>query len=173
MDELEKQLKSILDSPGELQRLAQMAQGLLGGGDDPGTASRGGRPRPPADSGREKRVDQGIDPYGDTVTPRGETQRSGFAAKTTSDGASELSRRGASPGAEASRYEVREEDAAGLAALKNLFSAGNAGGKRALVDALAPYLGEKRRGKLYRAASLASAARLAEKLLGEQGGPTP
>jgi len=140
VDELEKQLKSILDSPGELQRLAQMAQGLLGGG---------------------------------TVTPRGETQRSGFAAKTTSDGASELSRRGASPGAEASRYEVREEDAAGLAAVKNLFSAGNAGGKRALVDALAPYLGEKRRGRLYRAASLASAARLAEKLLGEQGGPTP
>ena len=39
------------------------------------------------------------------------------------------------------------------------------------VEILAPYLGEKRRGRLYRAASLASAARLAEKLLSEQGGP--
>ena len=89
MDELEQQLKSILENPGELQRLASMAQGLLGG--DAG----GGGDAPP--------------------------------------------------------------------------SAASAKGAGALIDALAPYLGEKRRSKLRRAASLARAAHLAEKLLAEQG----
>ena len=90
MDELEQQLKNILENPGELQRLASMAQGLLGG-----DTGGGGGEAPP--------------------------------------------------------------------------SAAPAKGAGALIDALAPYLGEKRRSKLRRAASLARAAHLAEKLLAEQG----
>lgn len=127
MDELEKQLKSILDSPGELQRLASMAQSLLGGGAQENGLQSG----------------EAADPGGQGEKP---------------DGAGGIPPQ--------------------LAALAQGLLGGNApggkspGGKGALIDALAPYLGEKRRNKLKRAASMASAARLAEKLLA-QGGQQP
>ncbi len=115
MDELEKQLKSLLDSPGELQRLAQMAQGLLSGespADDPPASLR---EAPPFTKGGQ--------------------------------GGAELMKK-----------------------LAGLLAGGGAGGKKALVEALGPYLGETRRKKLARAASLAHAARLAGALLAQSGG---
>ena len=121
MEELEKQLKSILDSPGELSRLAEMAQGILGGG-------AGGAAGSPA--GNEARADEGIGPYGHG-----------------GDGGAELIKK--------------------LAGL--LGSGGGGRDKTALVDALAPYIGETRQKKLRRAASLARAARLAGTLLAESG----
>ena len=54
--------------------------------------------------------------------------------------------------------------------LAGLLAGGGAGGKKALVEALGPYLGETRRKKLARAASLAHAARLAGALLAQSGG---
>ena len=117
MDELEKQLKSILDSPGELQRLAEMAQGILGGGVGDGSATPHQSPAA-------------------TASPQGEA-KAGAALM---------------------------EKLAGL-----LGSGGGGRDKTALIDALAPYVGEKRQKKLRRAASLARAARLAGTLLAENG----
>ena len=69
--------------------------------------------------------------------------------------------------------EAPEPEKTGLPDLSALLGKLGGGGlgrdKTALLDALAPYLGEKRRQKLRKAASLSRAARLAQTLLAQGG----
>ena len=69
--------------------------------------------------------------------------------------------------------EAPEPEKTGLPDLSALLGRLGGGGlgrdKTALLDALAPYLGEKRRQKLRKAASLSRAARLAQTLLAQGG----
>lgn len=109
MSELEERLNSILNSPEEMSRIAQMAQSLMGAA-------------PPA----------------------------------------------------AAEPEAPAADAGLPDKLRALFSGGaQSAGKNdslALIEAMEPFLGEKRRRKMSRALQIARAAKLAGKLFAEDGG---
>ncbi len=102
MDDLERQLNSILSDPGQMEQIAGLARSLMGEG----------TPNTPPEHG---------------------------------------------------------PDAALLGRVASLMQSGGEGREQALLKAMAPYLSEKRRGKLDNALRLAKLARIA-RLAMEQGG---
>lgn len=69
------------------------------------------------------------------------------------------------------KHGAAAPDADMLAGLGRVMSAANAGSdKTALLDAMKPYLAEKRRGKVDRALKIARIARIAGAAFGENGG---
>lgn len=72
---------------------------------------------------------------------------------------------------EPAKQEPAVPDADMLAGLSRVMSAANAGSdKTALLEAMKPYLAEKRRGKVDRALKIARIARIAGAAFGENGG---
>lgn len=116
MSELEERISSILNSPEEMSRLAQMAQSLLGG-DAPADDKSGGEATSGMNSGLMRSL-AGLFGGDAPSLPQGETK---------SD-------------------------------------------KLALIEAMSPFLGEKRRKKMSRALQIAKAARFAGVFLAENGG---
>ena len=115
MSELEDRINSILSSPEEMSRLAQMAQSLLGG------------EAPPDEGSGQNAALPGLNP--------------GMLSKLAGLFG------GGQPSAPAAGSD-----------------------KLALIEAMSPFLGEKRRRKMSRALQIAKAARLAGVFFAENGG---
>lgn len=130
MSEFEDRINSVLNDPEQMDKIANLAKSLMGGGDTQ-----------KADSGD-----------GGMMGKLGELAR-GLAGGDSADTGS--------PGI----------DPAMLGKIGRLMNAGNAqsSNERALLEAMKPYLTEKRRQKMDRALQLAKLARIARLAMGEMG----
>ena len=130
MSEFEDRINSVLNDPEQMDKIANLAKSLMGGGDGQG-----------ADAG-----DGGM------------MGKLGELAKGLSGGGS-------------AGQESPAIDPAMLGKIGRLMKAGNAqsSNERALLEAMKPYLTEKRRQKMDRALQLAKLARIARIAMGEMG----
>ena len=130
MSEFEDRINSVLNDPEQMDKIANLAKSLMGGGDGQG-----------ADAG-----DGGM------------MGKLGELAKGLSGGG-------------AGAQESPAIDPAMLGKIGRLMKAGNAqsSNERALLEAMKPYLTEKRRQKMDRALQLAKLARIARIAMGEMG----
>ena len=130
MSEFEDRINSVLNDPEQMDKIANLAKSLMGGGD--------GQSADAGDGGMMGKL--------------------GELAKGLSGGGSAAQERPAI-------------DPAMLGKIGRLMKAGNAqnSNERALLEAMKPYLTEKRRQKMDRALQLAKLARIARIAMGEMG----
>lgn len=130
MSEFEDRINSVLNDPEQMDKIANLAKSLMGGGD--------GQSADAGDSGMMGKL--------------------GELAKGLSGGGS-------------AAQESPAIDPAMLGKIGRLMKAGNAqnSNERALLEAMKPYLTEKRRQKMDRALQLAKLARIARIAMGEMG----